>query len=301
VVNWTNLKTLATEDPVQAFERRNPDFFKRYVGRQDRYGFDMQTFAAWEPFFRFCFEEYFKVEVQGLHNIPNEGRCILVGNHSGTLPIDGGMLAVAMLNLHPSPRRIRFLVTDWFFHLPFIGEWMTSVGQVRGTLPNAQRLLADDEIIGIYPEGVRGVGKIWRDRYRLVDFHPGFIKLAIATQTPLVPIAALGGDEVFPMLANVRELASFMRMPYFPVTATFPWLPFPWWMMPLPVRWMIRVHEPFNLDYPPEKANDKKLVRKLCREVQYIIQKDLNQLFDQRKTLFTGWDLDQPEEGNGSV
>ncbi len=162
--NWTNLKTLATEDPVQAFERRHPHFCKRYAGRQDRYGFDIKTFAVWEPFFRCCFEDYFKVEVQGIENVPKEGRAILVGNHSGTLPIDGAMMAMAMANMHSSPRRIRYLVTDWFFHLPFVGEWMTSVGQVRGTLGAAQKLLADDEIIRIYPEGVRGVGKVWKDR-----------------------------------------------------------------------------------------------------------------------------------------
>jgi 1-acyl-sn-glycerol-3-phosphate acyltransferase len=296
VVIWTNLKAIATEDPLTALERRSPRFYERYAGKRDRYGFDLKTWATWEPFFRFLYEDYFKVRVEGIENIPNEGRCILVGNHSGTLPVDGGMMSIALVNEHPSPRRIRYLVSDWFYHLPFLGDWITEVGQVRGSLVNAQQLLNDEEIIGIYPEGVRGTGKEFRDRYRLVDFHPGFVKLAISTQTPLVPIATIGGDECYPNFANFRALAQFMRVPYFPITAAYPWLPFPWSIMPLPVRWIIKVHEPLKLDYPPEKANDKKLVRSIAKEIQYMIQKDLNILFEQRKTLFTGWDEETLEK-----
>jgi 1-acyl-sn-glycerol-3-phosphate acyltransferase len=283
------------EDPLRVLQQRSPKFFERYADREDRYGFDLATFAFWVPYFRFFFDDYFKVELQGIENVPKDGRAILVGNHSGTLPVDGAMMSIALCDLDPSPRRIRYLVTDWFFHLPFVGEWMTKVGQVRGTLGNAQKLLADGELIGIYPEGVRGVGKVWQDRYRLVDFHPGFIKLAINTQTPIIPVATLGGDEVFPMLANLRDMATFMRMPYFPITASFPWLPFPWWAMPLPVRWLIRVREPIYLDYPPERASDKKLLRRLAKEIQYMVQRDLNQMFEQRKSLFTGWDAEQTE------
>jgi len=302
VVNWTNLKALTHQDPLKALERRNPKFYQRYADKPtDRYGFDLKSYAMYEPYFRFLYEDYFNVEVRGLENIPGEGRGILVGNHSGTLPIDAGMISIAIANEHSSPRRVRYLVTDWFFQLPVLGPWMLTTGQVRGTLDIAKHLLEEDELIGIYPEGVRGVGKVWRDRYRVIDFHPGFVKLAIATQTPLIPVATVGGDEVFPMVASARKLAQFMRMPYFPVTIGFPWLPFPWPFIPLPIHWMINIHKPINLGYPPEKSTDRKLVQKICKEIQYTIQRDLNTLFDERKTLFTGWEEQPTENKDGDV
>jgi 1-acyl-sn-glycerol-3-phosphate acyltransferase len=290
VVNWTHFKTLVTESPLAALRRRNPGFFERYVDEIDEYGFDLSTWARWEPFFRFCFEDYFKVDIRGIENIPAEGAAIVVGNHSGVIPVDGAMMSMAMGNAHYSPRRIRYLASDWFFDVPIIGDWMKQTGQVRGSLAIAEKLLQNNELIGIYPEGVRGVGKPFHERYRVIDFHPGFVKLAIASQTPIIPVATVGGDEIYPNFINVRALAQFLRTPFFPVTPGFPWLPFPLWLIPLPVRWLINVHKPVKLEYPPERANDRKLVRSIAREIQYQIQRDLNDLFGRRKTLFTGWD-----------
>ncbi len=290
MANWTHFKTLVTESPLAALRRRNPGFYERYADEIDEYGFDLSTWACWEPFFRFCFEDYFKVDIRGIENIPAQDRAIIVGNHSGVIPIDGAMMSMAMCNMHYSPRRIRYLVTDWFFNVPGLGDWVRQTGQVRATLDIAEKLLQANEIIGIYPEGARGVGKTFRERYRLIDFHPGFVKLAIASQTPIIPVATVGGDEVYPNFVNLRSVARFLKFPFFPVTPTFPWLPFPLWLIPLPVRWLINVHKPIKLDYPPEKANDRKLVRNIAREIQYQIQRDLNDLFGRRKTLFTGWD-----------
>ncbi len=290
MVNWTHLKTLVSEKPVQALQRRNPAFFERYADKVDEFGFDLSTWASWEPFFRFCFEDYFKVDIRGIENIPADGKAILVGNHSGLIPIDAVMMSMAVANLHQSRRRTRYLITDWFMDLPFWGQWMRRTGQVRASLPIAEKLLQADEIIGIYPEGVRGIGKPFRDRYRVIDFHPGFVKLAIASQSPIIPIATVGGDEIFPNFVNLSKLALFLGLPFFPVTPGFPWLPFPLWFIPLPARWLINVHKPIDLGYPPEKAGDRKLVRKIAKEVQYQIQRDLNDLFGKRKTLFTGWD-----------
>ncbi len=290
MVNWTHLKTLAAESPLQALERRNPAFFERYAGKEDEYGFDLNIWAKSEPFFRFCFEDYFKVNVQGIENIPVHGGALIVGNHSGLLPIDGAMMSMAMCNAHSSPRRIRYLITDWFFDLFLIGKWMKQTGQVRASLEIAQKLLQNDEIIGLYPEGVRGVGKPLKDRYRVIDFHPGFVKLAIACQVPIIPVATVGGDEIFPNLTNLPNMARAMRLPFFPITPAFPWLPFPLWMMPLPVKWFMNIHKPIKLDYPPEKAYDRKLVREIAKDIQYDIQRDLNDLFEKRKALFTGWD-----------
>jgi 1-acyl-sn-glycerol-3-phosphate acyltransferase len=290
VANWANLKTLGFFDPIKALEKRVPGFISKYADKEDEFGFKLETFARWEPFFRFCYEDYFKVDIRGLENVPSAGPALFVGNHSGLLPVDAGMLSVALLNHHKSPLLVRYLVTDWFFTVPGMKDWVTETGQVRATLDNATRLLAKNEFVGIYPEGLRGVGKTWKERYRMIDFHPGFVQLAIATQTPIIKVATVGGDEIFPNFVNIKELGRLIKFPFFPITPGFPWLPFPLYMFPLPVRWMINIHAPIKLDYPPEKAHDRKLVLQIAREIQYDIQRDLNKLLRERKSMFTGWD-----------
>lgn len=293
---------LLTDDPLERLTRVHPSFAARYKDEKDPFGYSLETFAAWEPYFRFLYEDYFKVEVRGIENIPGEGRGILVGNHSGLLPLDGAMISMGMCNKHASPRRIRYLVTDWFFSVPGLSDWMTATGQVRATLDNAKKLLEMGELVGIYPEGIRGVGKPFRERYRVLDFHPGFVQLALATQTPLIPVATLGGDEIYPEVTNMRRMARFLKMPFFPITLTFPWLAFPLYFIPLPVRWMINVHKPIKLDYPPEKAKDRKLVLQLTREIQYQIQRDLNDMSSRRKFFFTGHpaDFDESEDSSST-
>ena len=138
MVSWTNLEALAPGNPLKALARRSPAYYNRYAGDVDQFGFSLETFARWEPIFRFLFEDYFQVKVQGLENIPGHGRAILVGNHSGLLPLDGAMISMAMCHSHPFPRRIRFLATDWFFTLPGVGDW------IRETACEDQiRILAD--------------------------------------------------------------------------------------------------------------------------------------------------------------
>jgi 1-acyl-sn-glycerol-3-phosphate acyltransferase len=280
----------ATQEALRVFAQRNPDFVDRYAGKNDSFGFDLEAFAVWEPVFRFLYEEYFRVTVVGIENIPAAGAGIIVGNHSGLLPVDAAMMAVAMCNIHKSPRRIRFLVTDWFFSMPMLDKWILQMGQVRASLENARTLLEQEELIGIYPEGVRGVGKPFKERYRCLDFHPGFVQLAIATQTPLIPVATIGGDEIYPEFVNLKNVARMLGMPFFPITPSFPWLPFPLMLFPLPVRWMVNVHKAIDLGYPPEKASDRKLILKLAREIQYEIQRDLNRMFRERRHLFTSPD-----------
>jgi 1-acyl-sn-glycerol-3-phosphate acyltransferase len=194
--------------------------------------------------------------------------------------------------LHPHPRRVRFLATDWFFSTPGLREWAMETGQVRATKENAITLIERKEVVGIYPEGLRGVGKTFAERYRVHDFHPGFVQLAIQTQTPLVPIATVGGDEIYPNFVNVKSLARLVKMPFFPLTFTFPWLPAPLMFVPLPVKWSMRIHQPIKLDYPPEKATDRKLCLNITREIQYLVQRDLNEMLRERKNVFSGWDGD---------
>lgn len=290
MVNWTDIKTLTSKKAVADLQKRKPSFYDRYAGLEDEFGFDMQTFAFWEVIFRFFYEEYFKVEFHGIEHLPPEGRALLVGNHSGLLPIDGAMLTMAGVNLNPSPRRIRFLATDWFFTVPGLTEWSKETGQVRATLENAKKLLDMGEIVGVYPEGIRGVGKTFRERYRMHDWHPGFVQLSIQTQTPIIPVATVGGDEIFPNFCNIKTFAQILRMPFFPVTLTFPWLPCPLPFVPLPIRWLFKVHKPIDLGYPPEKASDRKLCSRIAKEIQYQIQRDMNELLRERKSAFTGWE-----------
>lgn len=287
---WSSIQALKPEEALKSLSRRNPAFVNRYIDEEDEFGFSLETFARWERYFRFLYEEYFKVKAEGIENIPHDGKVIIVGNHSGLLPVDGGLLTIAMCNQHENPRRVRFLATDWFFQVPGLREWAIQTGQVRATKENCMKLLERDEIVGIYPEGIRGVGKTFRERYRIHDFHPGFVQIAIATQTPIVPVATVGGDEIFPNFVNVRSLSRLLRMPFFPLTVTFPWLPFPMQFVPLPVRWLIKIHKPIYLDYPPERATDRKLALSIAREIQYQIQRDLNELLRERKSVFSGWD-----------
>jgi len=289
----TVISRLLTEDPLATFARRNASYVERYQGQEDPFGYSLSTFALWEPLFRFLFEDYFKVEIKGIENIPGDGAAILVGNHSGLLPLDGAMISMAMTSQHPKPRRVRYLATDWFFTLPGLCDWVRETGQVRATRANALKLLEMEELIGIYPEGTRGVGKPFRERYRLLDFHPGFVQLAIETGTPLIPVSTLGGDEIYPEFVNLKKLARFIGMPFYPLTLTFPWLPFPLYLIPLPVCWKIHIHKPIKLDYPKEAANDRKLVLKLAREVQYQIQNEVNEMLASRQSLFSSGEIIQ--------
>lgn len=290
MVTWTDIQALKPDEPLTALSKRCPAFYSRYAGLEDEFGFNLETFAAWEPVLRFCFEDYFKVKVKGINNIPGNGKGLLVGNHSGVLPLDGAMIAIAMCNQHPEPRRVRYMATDWFFSLPGVGDWISETGSVRATLDNAMKLLAKEELVGIYPEGIPGVGKTYAERYRLHQFHHGFVKLAIATQTPIIPVATIGGDEIFPNFANIKKMARYLKMPFFPTTMGFPWLPFPLNFMPLPVKWMINIKQPIDLGYPAEKASDRKLCISIARELQYDIQRDLNELLRERKSLFSEWE-----------
>ena len=282
---WKIRPNLEKADPAKTFAQRKPEFVARYKDDQDPFDYSIDTFARSEPFFKFFYEEYFRVQMEGIENIPDEGAAIIVGNHSGVIPVDGAMMAIALLN-KPVPRRIRYLVTDWFFTLPGVKDWIAQTGQVRASRQNARILLDRGELVGIYPEGVKGIGKPFRERYRLMDFNPGFVKLALEKQCPIVIVSTLGGDEIYPELYNMKPLARLLKMPFFPITPAFPWLPFPLFMTPMPVAWRVIVHEPLYLPYGPEIAKDSKLVLQIARDVQYTIQRDLNRMLRERKSLF---------------
>ncbi len=186
--------------------------------------------AAW--FYR----HYFRVEVHGIERVP-EGRGLLIGNHSSQLAYDGMMVATAMMLDARPPRAVKAMIEKIFQRLPFANVWMTRAGQVTGLPENCERLLSDDELIMVFPEGARGSGKLWRDRYKLVDFGTGFMRLAMKTRSPITPFAFVGGEEACPAFFDVKPLARAFGLPYFPITPTV--LP-----LPLPARCSIWFGEP---------------------------------------------------------
>ncbi len=277
---------------ISKSRRRVRDFCAKYEAQEDEYGFNLKTIANWEGFFRFFYEEYFQVETLGLENIPNQGRAVLVGNHSGGLPIDAFMLYTAVIHHHPCPRRLRFLSLDCLRSTRIVKDIICGFGGVPNTYQVATKLLQNDELVFFYPEGARGTGKPFSMRYRLHDFDPGFVKAAIATGSPIVPVTTIGCDEIYPLLGNFKSVARLLGAPYWPMTPTFPWLPVTISCLPVPIKILIKIGEPIYLNYPPEMATDRKLRLRIAREVQYGIQRDLNWLLRQRKSPFVSWDAE---------
>jgi 1-acyl-sn-glycerol-3-phosphate acyltransferase len=202
----------------------------------DPFGFNLDyTLAALAPLV-WVFKHYHRVEVFGLDKVP-AGRVLLVSNHSGQLPMDAAMIGVAMLTQANPPRAIRSMVEKWVPSLPYISSFMARVGQIVGTPENCRRLLAAGEAILVFPEGARGIAKLYSQRYQLQEFGLGFMRLALETNTPVVPIAVVGAEEQAPALVNIKPVAKLLGFPAFPITPTV--LPFP-----MPSKYRIYVGDP---------------------------------------------------------
>ncbi|HWO25078.1 MAG TPA: lysophospholipid acyltransferase family protein, partial [Kofleriaceae bacterium] len=228
----------------------------------DDFGRDPRAGARWEWLFEFLYSKWFRVEALGLANIPDKGRALLVANHAGTLPYDSAMVMHAVRRDHPARRDVRPLVEDTVFHLPFLGPVMNRIGGVRADPENAERLLQKDELVAVFPEGEKGMGKLWRDRYRLQRFgRGGFVKLALRTNAPIIPVAVVGAEEAAPMLGKVTWFAKNIGIPWIPVTPTFPWLG-PAGLLPLPSKWFVQFGAPIDLGraHGPAAAEDRLLV-----------------------------------------
>ncbi len=240
----------------------------------DDFGRDPIATARWEWVLDFLYSKWFRVEVTGMAHVPSEGRALLVANHAGSLPYDSAMVMHAIRRDHPARRDVRPLVEDAVFHLPWLGPLMNRIGGVRACPENAERLLANDELVAVFPEGVKGMSKLWRDRYRLQRFgRGGFIKLALRSRAPLIPVAVVGAEEAVPLLARVTWFARNVGIPYVPVTPTFPWLG-PAGLLPLPSKWRIAFGEPIDLaaEYGADAADDRLLVGRLADQVRAQVQ-----------------------------
>lgn len=251
---------------------------RRLDGRytEDEWGFDEDFARAVEPLFDFLYDQWWRVETAGIQNVPGHGRALLAANHAGILPWDATMMSIAMLREHPLPRYPRFLVLDWAFELPWISSAIRKVGGVVASPYNALRLLDDDQLVAVFPEGVKGTGKPWSERYRLQRFgRGGFVELALRTGSPIVPVAVVGSEEIYPMIGSSATAARLLRAPYFPLTPTFPWLG-PLGVIPLPSKWRIEFCAPIaTAHHGPEAADDRRLVLEISEQVRETIQERL--------------------------
>lgn len=254
----------------------------------DEFGYDEElTEQVLMPLFRPVFEKYFRVEVRGVENIPAEGGALVVCNHSGTLPWDGVMAQIAVRDHHPAGRHLRLLAADLVFALPGFNEVARKGGHTLACTEDAQLLLERGEVVGVMPEGFKGLGKPFSERYKLQRFgRGGFVATALKTRKPIVPCSIVGAEEIYPMLGNSRTLARVLGIPYFPLTPTFPWLG-PLGTIPLPTKWTIQFGTPIPTDtYPLESAEDPMLVFNLTDQVRETIQHTLYELLVQRRSVF---------------
>ncbi|UNS99810.1 acyltransferase family protein [Streptomyces tubbatahanensis] len=258
-------------------------------GAVDDFGFDPALVdEALMPALRPLYEKYFRVEVSGLEHIPADGAALVVANHSGTLPLDALMLQMAIREHHGAHRNLRLLAADLAFSYPLLRDVTRKLGHVRACPQNAQRLLEAEELVGVMPEGYRGLGKPFEERYRLQRFgRGGFAAAALRARAPMIPCSIVGAEEIYPMIGESRTLARMLRLPYFPITPTFPLLGV-LGLVPMPTKWTIRLHPPVHTDtFPENSAQDVRLVEKLAGEVKDTVQHALNETVGRRSSLFS--------------
>ena len=253
----------------------------------DELGFDAELTEALLPALRPLYQKWFRVEVRGVENIPASGGALVVANHSGTLPLDSLMTQLAVHDEHPAHRHLRMLGADLVFALPVVGELARKTGTTLASTIDAERLLRSGELVGVWPEGFKGIGKPFSERYKLQRFgRGGFVSAALRTGTPIVPCSIVGAEEIYPMIGNLSSLARLLGVPYVPVTPTFPWLGL-LGLVPLPSKWILEFGPPIDTAQHGEgAADDPMLVFDLTGQVRETIQQTLYALLVQRRSVF---------------
>ncbi|MFI6993854.1 lysophospholipid acyltransferase family protein [Nonomuraea wenchangensis] len=271
-----------------SYEQADPDplaellaFLRRRLDGDyevDEFGYDPElTDKIFLELVRPLYNHWFRVETVELHNVPQEGGALVVANHSGTLPLDALMLQVAM---HDDVHRpLRLLGADLVYQLPLLSHLARKTGHTLACREDADRLLRKGELVGVFPEGFKGVGKPFSERYKLQRFgRGGFVASAIRAGVPILPTAIVGAEEIYPKIGDVKSLARLLGLPYVPITPFFPLLG-PLGLVPLPSKWMIEFGEPIRTDhYEPEAADDPMVVFNVTDHVREVIQQMLNEL-----------------------
>ncbi|MBD1319092.1 acyltransferase family protein [Gordonia hankookensis] len=256
----------------------------------DEFGFDPHfTESVWFPAIRQVYEKWFRVEVSGIENLPTEGGALLVANHAGTLPIDAIMTSLAVRDNHPTGRHLRVLAADMAFDTPGVSEVARRIGATLACNHDADRLLRAGELTAVWPEGYKGIGKLYKDRYKLQRFgRGGFVTTALRNAAPIVPVSIVGSEEIYPMLADLKPVAKVLGLPYFPVTPTFPWLG-PLGVVPLPSKWHIHFGRPIDTgSYGESSADDPMVVFDLTDHVREEIQQTLFRMLSRRGSVYFG-------------
>jgi 1-acyl-sn-glycerol-3-phosphate acyltransferase len=267
------------------------EFARRQVtgeGEVDEFGFDPEFNArVLMPVARVLYQQWFRVRMHGLDYVPSAGPALVVANHSGVLPLDAVMLQTGVHDEHPAHRNLRLLGADLVYEVPGLSYLARRAGHTRACPANAHRLLLDGELVGVFPEGFKGIGKPFRDRYQLRRFgRGGFVVSALRAQVPIIPCAIVGAEEIYPMVGNARPLARLLGLPYFPVTPLFPWLG-PVGAVPLPSQWVIEFCPPVPTgSYPPGAWKDPAVVAELTASVRETIQGKLADVLAERGPAF---------------
>jgi nucleoside-diphosphate-sugar epimerase/1-acyl-sn-glycerol-3-phosphate acyltransferase len=254
----------------------------------DDFGYDPELVEhVLAPVLRPLYQRWWRVRTLGLEHIPSSGSALVVGNHAGTLPFDAMMVALAIYDEHPAHRILRMLAADLAFTLPLVAPLARKSGNTLACEEDAERLLRAGDLVGVWPEGYKGLGKPFRDRYRLQRFgRGGFVELALRTGTPIVPVAVVGSEEIYPMVGNLRRIARLLGLPYLPVTPTFPLLG-PLGAVPLPSQWVIEFCPPIETSgYGPDAVLDPMVVFDLTDQVRDTIQRTLNKNLAARGSAF---------------
>jgi 1-acyl-sn-glycerol-3-phosphate acyltransferase len=252
----------------------------------DAFGFDEEvtrTFLL--AVLRPIASKWFRIEVVGAENIPADGGALVVSNHSGTLPLDALM---TLLQVHDRTGRfLRPLGADLVFKLPFVSSLARKAGATLACGEDAERMLREGELVGVWPEGFKGIGKPFSERYKLQRFgRGGFVAAALRTGVPIIPVSVVGAEEIYPLVGNVPGLARVLGLPYLPITPFFPLLG-PLGAIPLPSKWLIEFGEPIRTDsYETGAADDPMLVFNVTDQVRETIQQTLFGLLQQRQSVF---------------
>ena len=254
----------------------------------DEFGFDEDfTRHFYLPVLRPLYRSWFRVEVRGIENIPAEGGGLVVANHSGTIAMDSLMTQVAVHDEHPARRHLRMLGADLVFQTPVVGQVARKSGSTLAANPDAERLLSGGELCGVWPEGFKGVGKPFSERYKLQRFgRGGFVSAALRTGAPIIPCSIVGAEEIYPIIGNMKTVARLLGAPYAPITPTWPLLG-PLGLIPLPSKWIIEFGRPVETaDLGANAADDPMLVFDLTDQVRETIQQTLYSLLMQRRSVF---------------
>jgi nucleoside-diphosphate-sugar epimerase/1-acyl-sn-glycerol-3-phosphate acyltransferase len=271
--------------------RRELEFLARRLSGDypvDEFGYDPELVDnVLAPILRPLYQRWWRVRTVGMEHVPSSGPALVVGNHAGTLPFDAMMVALAIHDEHPDHRILRMLAADLAFTLPLVAPLARKSGNTLACEEDAERLLEAGELVGVWPEGYKGLGKPFRDRYRLQRFgRGGFVELALRTGTPIVPVAVVGSEEIYPMVGNLKRLGRLLGLPYLPVTPTFPLLG-PLGAVPLPSRWLIEFCPPIETaSYGPDAVLDPMVIFDLTDQVRDTIQRTLNKNLAARGSAF---------------